>query len=143
MFSRTTGYALSALTLLARIPDQVVPAPTLARTLGLPANYMGKTFRRLQDEGLAEAVRGRGGGFRLGRPADEITLAQVVEAMEPLDHSAQCLMGKGSCHEEGACPAHRAWREASAPVFRFLEHHTLADLASEPDPRPHPLVRAS
>ena len=131
MFSQTSRYALSALTLLARRPGEIVSAAELADALDLPANYLSKTFDRLRAEGLVEAVRGRGGGFRLALPPAKVTLARVVGAFEPVDGARRCLLGKGTCGDVGGCPAHHAWKAASAPVFRFLETNTLADLASD------------
>lgn len=143
MFSRTVRYALSAMTVLARRAPEVVPATELAQELGIPANYLSKTLDRLRGEGLLEAVRGRGGGFRLARPARGISLAEVSNAIEPLDPSRQCLMGNGTCSDVGGCPAHHAWKAVSAPVIQFLEEHTLEELAHAPVAWPPSLERVS
>ncbi|MDT8369517.1 MAG: Rrf2 family transcriptional regulator [Longimicrobiales bacterium] len=83
------------------------------------------------------ATGGRRGGFVLTAPPEETRLADLVTPFEALGEARRCLLGRGACSDVGGCPAHREWKEASAPLFRFLEGRTLADLVKgTPDDDP-------
>jgi Rrf2 family protein len=130
MISKTAGYALNAVLYIAlqSEEDESVSAAAAAEALDVPANYLSKILRDLARAGVLLSDRGRNGGFRLARDAGSIRLLDVVEPFDGLDERRRCLLGRGACSEVGSCPAHRAWKEASAPVIRFFERRTLADL---------------
>lgn len=129
MISRTAGYALNAVLHMAARPDaEPLSAGAVADALGVPANYLAKILRELARAGVLASDRGRHGGFRLARPAGQIRLLEVIAPFDPLDEKQQCLLGRGMCTEVGSCPAHAAWKEASAPVVRFFESRSVADL---------------
>lgn len=136
MLSRTAGYALHAALLIAEDEGSDHPARRaheVAEALGIPPTYLAKILQTLARVGVLVSERGRNGGFRLARPAAETPLLAVVDPFDDLGRERQCLLGHGACSEVAACPAHREWREASAPAFRFFEQKTLADLmASRP-----------
>lgn len=138
MLSRTAGYALHATVAIAeRCPDGgPVPAAEVAEALDIPANYLAKILHTLAREGILVSERGRTGGFRLARPPETIGLLEVVSGFDDLGRERQCLLGRGTCTEVGGCPAHREWREASAPAFHFFESRTVADLVTGHDPLP-------
>ena len=78
MLSQTSEHAIRALLFLAQRPGgEAVPAARIAAALGAPANYLAKTLNALARRGLIASTRGPAGGFRLRRPADRITLAEV------------------------------------------------------------------
>ena len=82
MLNQTTEHAIRALLYLAQRPaGEAVPAERIARALGAPANYLGKTLSALARHGLVSSTRGPAGGFRLRPAADEIALARVVEGV--------------------------------------------------------------
>lgn len=130
MLSRTGGYAIHAtLHIAARSgPDRAVPAATVADALDIPANYLAKILNTLAREGILTSERGRTGGFRLARPPAEISLLDVVRHFDDLGETRQCLLRSRACSEVRSCPAHKEWKEASEPAFRFFEEHTVADL---------------
>ena len=131
MLTRTGGYALHAALAIAEKEGEdarPTPAAEVAETLGIPGTYLAKILQSLARAGILVSERGRNGGFRLARPADEIRLIEVVAPFDELGPERQCLLGRGTCSEVGSCPAHKEWREASAPAFRFFETRTLADL---------------
>lgn len=131
MLSRTAGYALHAALVLARDGEgreTAQRAHEVAQRLGIPANYLAKILQTLARAGVLISERGRNGGFRLARPAEETPLLAVVDPFDDLGRERQCLLGHGACSDVGACPAHAEWREASAPAYRFFERRTLADL---------------
>jgi len=130
MLTRTGGYALHAALAIAEMGQEgrIVRAGEVAQALGIPANYLAKILQSLARNGVLVSERGRNGGFRLARPASEIRLIDVVEGFDDLGRERQCLLGRGTCSDAGGCPAHKEWKQASAPAFRFFETRTLADL---------------
>ena len=133
MLTRTGGYALHAALAIAEMggDGRAVRANEIADALGIPANYLAKILQALARNGVLVSERGRHGGFRLARKPSEIVLLDVVADFDDLGRERQCLLGRGTCSDAGGCPAHREWREASAPAFRFFETRTLADLLAQ------------
>jgi len=133
MLTRTGGYALHAALAIAERggrEDRAIPAMELAEALEIPGTYLAKILQSLARADILVSERGRQGGFRLARPADQLHLIDVVAPFDDLGPDRQCLLGRGTCSEVGSCPAHQEWREASAPAFRFFETRTLADLVA-------------
>lgn len=130
MLTRTGGYALHAALAIAEMgaDGRAVRAHEVADALSLPPNYLAKILQALARAGILESERGRRGGFRLARAPADIRLIDVVEGFDDLGRERRCLLGRGTCSDIGGCPAHRAWRDASAPAFRFFESTSLADL---------------
>src|SRR5437868_4538043 len=84
-------WALHCTTVLALLPaDGALPASKLAEFHGVPAAYLAKALQSLSRAGIVESVPGRNGGYRLGRPPAEITLLDVVEAIEGQESSFRC-----------------------------------------------------
>lgn len=130
LLTRTGGYALHAALAIAEMgaDGRAVRAHEISDSLGIPANYLAKILHQLARSGVLVSERGRHGGFRLALRPEEVRLIDVVEGFDDLGRERQCLLGRGACSDVGGCPAHKEWREASAPAFRFFETRTLADL---------------
>lgn len=119
--SQRLDHVLRALTFLAQREDQTpVAAKTIAEELGLPRRFLETQLSLLSAQGLVEARRGAGGGCSLARPAAEITVRQVVEALEGeiLDVP----------HTSGSAVA-RMWEDAAEALSEYLDATTLQDLA--------------
>jgi Rrf2 family protein len=129
ILSQTAEYALQATTLLAQHEPAVVEVGILAEALGVPRNYLSKTLSQLTRDGLLESVRGKRGGFRLARPASQISLFQVVAPFERLGETRRCLLGQPVCSDRNACAAHASWKAIGEKIVRFFRSTTLADLA--------------
>ena len=131
MLSQTAEYALRAVVLLAgRAPGSTARVGELADALDIPQNYLSKTLHTLTRAGVLVSARGKGGGFALGRPAEDITLLEIVDPFDRLGTRPTCLMGQGECSEAHACAAHHTWKEVSSRVQGFFSQTTLADLAT-------------
>ena len=131
VISQTSEYALRAATFLAEREAQgPVDVTVLADALAVPKNYLSKTLGQLSRTGVLESIRGKNGGFRLARPGREIALYEVVEPFERFESTRRCILGQSECSEQGACPAHAAWRAIGERIVRFLRRTTLADLAT-------------
>jgi Rrf2 family protein len=130
VLSNTSEYALRAVLHLAMYGGEgPLKIEQLAAALGLPRNYLSKTLHQLARVGVLSSGRGKHGGFQLGVPAEELSLARVVEPFEPMTTLARhCLLGMGRCSDETACPAHHRWKVIAEPMRAFFETTTVADL---------------
>lgn len=137
MISRSSEYAIRALTFLARTADSRHHlARDMAADLDIPAPFLGKVLQPLVSKGFLHSQRGRSGGFRLARDASEIYLAQIIEAEETLGDGNTCLLGQKVCDDAHACPMHDYWKKASGEFHSRLRTTTLQDLANHCDAHP-------
>lgn len=100
---------------------------------GVPANYLSKILLELKKAGLVQAVRGTGGGYRLGRRPEQVRLMDVVEFIDGAAARPGCfLAGSDACSDEDPCLAHDRWAVVRDQYVAFLESTTLADVAEHP-----------
>jgi Rrf2 family iron-sulfur cluster assembly transcriptional regulator len=125
-------YAVMAMTDLAgQAPDRAVTLAEIADRQQLSLSYLEQLFARLRRRGLVMSVRGPGGGYRLARPANETTVADVVVAVDEPLRATRCV-GHGSaagCMKGGArCMTHDLWEETGRQIFDYLSSVSLADV---------------
>ena len=139
LFSTATGYALRTLAVLPE-DGKYSLAKQLATMLDLPGPYLAKILQLLAQEGILQSVRGPRGGFRLARPAEAITVGEVVKALEGTDAMAGCVMGYLHCDCDGTpCPLHASWIEVKAHMETSMTQVTIRDLQGmglHPLPKP-------
>jgi Rrf2 family protein len=135
MLSTTSQYALRALSHLAALPGEAVLGRDLADSVEIPANYLQKVLLTLHNAGLVTTARGSGGGYRLGKPAEEIRLIDVVELFEEVSRTKpSCFLSRTrTCSESTPCTAHFAWRSLQGAYLQFLVSTPLAAIAGNPD----------
>src|SRR5262245_35945834 len=105
MLTLTGEYALRAAVHLATQEEgRFFLARDMAEATQIPPAYLAKILQALVKEGLLTSQRGLHGGFRFSRSIAEITLAQVIGAIENLERFEQCILGQAECTEEAACP---------------------------------------
>ena len=128
LFSAATGYALQTLAALPEDGNYHL-SRDLARKLHLPAPYLAKILQSLVQAGLLESVRGPKGGFRLARPAREVTVGDVLQALEGTDVLQGCVMGPAArCSPGNPCPLHEAWSQVKTLVVMSMTQATIHDL---------------
>lgn len=127
--SRPVDYALRAMRHLATLADEEeATRSTLAGRLEIPEQFLAKVMRRLAVAELVESRRGVGGGFRLSRPAERISMLQVVEAVEGTEGLNACFLSSEPCSCKSPCGAHAAFAGVRAGMVRALKTTTIADL---------------
>ena len=137
MLSTTAEYALRALISLAQEPDKATLGRDLAASSGVPANYLSKILLDLKKAGFVQAVRGTGGGYRLGRSPKEVRLMDVVEFVDGASARPGCfLAGSSACSDDDPCLAHDRWGAVRDQYVAFLESTTLADVTEHPNRSP-------
>lgn len=98
-------------------------------------SYLEQLFGKLRRHELVESTRGPGGGYTLGRPAREVTVADIIFAVdEPLD-ATQCG-GKENCLDDQRCMTHDLWANLNAKMVEYLDSVSLADLVEQQKARP-------
>ena len=125
-------YAMVALCDLAlQPPDRLVSLAELSKRQNISLPYLEQLFVKLRRSGLVASVRGPGGGYRLGRPASEIRVADVLEAVDETVSAMHIGAGAsgGISGSRAQTLSNRLWESLSAHVYVFLHNHTLADVA--------------
>ena len=130
MLSRSAEYAVRALSLLAlREGNGALHSAEIAERLDLPPQFLTKILRRLKATDLVTSQRGRAGGFRLNRPADEISLLAVVQPVQDGQAGVECLLGQANCSDSDGCPLHEPLVEIRRAFHDLLAGTTLAEIA--------------
>ena len=130
MFSRTLEYALRAAAHLAMSAPELVTAAEMAEATQVPGAYLSKVLQQLRDHDIVATQRGIGGGMKLARPAAELTILDIAEAVEPIPRIRSCPLNITG-HGAKLCPLHRRLDQAMAIIEQNFAESTLADLVDE------------
>jgi Rrf2 family transcriptional regulator, iron-sulfur cluster assembly transcription factor len=129
--TRGADYGTRGIVRLARMSGRgVVLVSDIALAEGLPESYLAKIFQDLAKEGIVRSHRGAKGGFSLARPAGEITLRQIIEAIEGPIALNRCLAPSEGCERRPECSIHGALAKAQEQLVAILDGTTLQDLAA-------------
>lgn len=128
-------YAVTAMMDLA-IHDHEGPVTLadISNCQGISLSYLEQLFAKLRKSGLVEGVRGPGGGYRLGKPASQISIAQIISAVDENIDATRCR-GNEDCHSGEKCLTHKLWSDLSVRLFDFLDDLTLASFINRPEVR--------
>lgn len=134
--TRQGEYAIRAVLELARLPyGEVVSTKEVADRQGVPEAFLAKIMQILSRSDIVFTVRGPQGGVRLARSADEISLRQVVEAVEGPIYLNSCLANGAPCHQSPQCRVHQVWMRAQKAMLNELEGVSLAQLIEPEKPK--------
>jgi Rrf2 family iron-sulfur cluster assembly transcriptional regulator len=128
-------YAVTAMMDLAiHNDDGPVTLADISQCQGISLSYLEQIFAKLRRQGLVQGVRGPGGGYRLSRPASEITVADIIDAVGEGMDATRCG-GEANCHDGERCLTHELWSDLSGQIFGFLNQISLAEYAERPGVR--------
>ena len=133
MFSQTNEYALRIITYLAAHADAPAKNAAIAKATKVPPGYLYKVLQTLDKAGLVTARRGMHGGFMLTRAARDITVFEVVQAVDPLPRIRTCPLHLAS-HGVRLCALHHRLDQAFILVEEAFRASTIADLLDDPRP---------
>lgn len=148
MFSTKAEYGIRVMVELARrAGGEPIPLAEIAEHGGLPLAYLEHLVARLRKAGLVDSRRGSRGGYMLARPAAEISMADVVLALEgsiaPIECISEAADGSIVCARESspehACPTKLLWTRVRFSIVSTLRETSLADLVRDADGTPYPL----
>ena len=133
MFSQTVEYALRAVVHLAMAESRVQTTAEIAEQTKVPPAYLSKVLQGLRAEGIVKLQRGVGGGVRLGRDPDELTILDVVNAVDPIRRIRTCPLDLKS-HGVHLCALHRRMDNAMMAMEEAFRSTTLSELIADPNP---------
>jgi FeS assembly SUF system regulator len=133
--SRLTDYAVAALVRLSAA-EGVATSPGIAAAIGIPEPTVAKVLKILAGNGLVVSTRGARGGYRLGRPLAQISVAEIIVAVDGPIALASCVEGSGSaCESQMLCPVAGRWDPVNTAIRSALQNISLADMAQAALPR--------
>jgi Rrf2 family transcriptional regulator, iron-sulfur cluster assembly transcription factor len=128
--TRGGEYAIRAMSYLARFPDgHVASLHDIGQAQDIPESFLAKILQSLVHGGLAVSQRGAHGGFALARPATDISMRDVIEAVDGPVALNQCVLWPEDCERSGDCELHKAWMRAQAQLMDVLDTVTLRSLS--------------
>ncbi len=132
MISRTVEYALRAVVWLATRPQSPHTTRAIAEVMQVPPPYLSKVLQTLAEAGVVTSQRGLGGGFELARRSDQISVLDVVNAVDPFQRIRACPLHLAA-HETRLCALHQRLDDAMATVEAAFAGTTIAELADSGD----------
>ena len=121
-------YAVTAMLDLAiNYSEGPITLSDISKRQGISLSYLEQLFSKLRKRGLVDSARGPGGGYRLSRDAGEISVAEVISAVDESIDVTRCA-GKGNCQGDGNCLTHELWCDLSGQIHNFLNNITLGKL---------------
>jgi Rrf2 family protein len=131
--SNAGEYGVKAMLHLAFMENRNCKIVEISQAWGISDSFLRKILIRLSKAGLVTSSRGVSGGYILARFADNITMLDIVEAIEGKIYLNKCLLELELCENVSWCPIHRVWEKAQTAFTDSLNSTTLKDLVSEPE----------
>ena len=134
IYSRTAEYALRAMIHMAALPDnEYAMVKHIAAEGGIPSHFLAKILQDLARDGFLRSSKGPRGGFRLRRDPEEISMLQIVEAVDGAGRYDRCIGGSPECTDHAPCGMHDSWKALRSRIIEYLEGTTVADLSKALD----------
>ncbi len=133
IYSPTAQHALRALIFLARDNGaKPIRVTEIAAAEAIPKQFLSKILHSLRNKGLVKATKGPGGGYMLAKPSSEITVWNVVEAIDGLQNlENRCILGLRECTDTGSCALHYQWKRLREEFTRTIGSMTLEQASKE------------
>jgi len=138
--TRLTDYGVLLMTQFATAPERMRNAADLAAQAHVPVPTVSKILKSLMKHGLLESVRGAGGGYRLTRRPENISVQDIIVALEGPIALTECNLTASDCEQRSHCTVSRSWQRINRAFRLALADITLADM-TRPDFRPELSMR--
>lgn len=109
--------------------DKPVTLAGISERQSISLSYLEQLFSRLRKQGLVNSVRGPGGGYRIAKLHHEISVSDIITAVDEQIDATQCG-GHENCHEEGRCMTHDLWAALNGKILEYLSGISLADMVA-------------
>ena len=109
--------------------DKPVTLAGISERQSISLSYLEQLFSRLRRSGLVKSVRGPGGGYRIAKKLDQVSVSEIISAVDELIDATQCG-GQENCHDEGRCMTHDLWSSLNVKILEYLSGVSLADLVA-------------
>ena len=134
--SKLTDYGTVLLAHLAESDDRVCSAHDVAAATGIALPTVSKLLKLLARAELVISTRGANGGYQLARPAEQVTAADIIDALEGPVSITECSASDSQCEHEGVCSVGGAWQRVNTAIRRALDDVSLKDLLRSNSPTP-------
>ena len=124
MLSNKTGYAVLALACMINDKQEWYKVDDIVKRTDIPKPYLHKILHALGKSGFIQTKRGYRGGMSLSHPADQITLLDIVEAVQGEERMDRCLLGLAGCGDERNCPVHEFWSAQKEKIIKSMKVFT-------------------
>jgi Rrf2 family protein len=135
MISQTAEYALRAVVFPSKNADMAYTTDQIAKVTHVPAPYLSKVLRPLIKARIVQSQRGLGGGFSLLKDPNEITILDVINAVDPIERIETCPLGL-DIHSSNLCPLHKRLNEAVGLIESAFAKTTISELLEGPNDDP-------
>lgn len=129
--TRRTDYGVRALINLAQHHPDGQAAPAISKDMEIPVGFLRQVLQELGRAGLVNSQPGRTGGYALAKEPEDITLYDIIDALEGPTEEPACALDGGPCHWDRACAIHWVWLAARDAFKEKLQSATLAQIASD------------
>jgi len=132
LLSSACVYGLRASVYLASAEEEnYVSITRISEELDISRHFLTKVLQQLTEDGILESHKGPKGGVRLTRPGNEISLIEIVAAIDGMDILTECALGLPGCGIEKPCPIHDKWADTRDAIRKMLEETSLLDLVTK------------
>lgn len=130
IYSRSAEYAIRAFVHLASVQEgKYAMVKQIAEQADIPSHFLAKILQQLARKGFLRSSKGPTGGFCLRLPAAELSLLQIVDAVDGLSDYERCPAGMAECNDQAPCGMHDSWKGLRGRIMDYLEQTTILDLA--------------
>ncbi len=130
LVTRETDYAVRCVLFLTRMETEIASVGEIAEKMHIPKSFLAKILQRLVRAGIVESSRGSGGGFWLLKRPEDITLLDILTAMQGVAPVNTCAIDKRRCSLSAKCCVHPIWVDIRRDVERRLATTTMANLVN-------------
>ncbi len=131
VLSKSAEYGIRAMLYLVTLEcESYVSLRKIGEDLDISTPFLTKIFQKLTKDGILRSSRGPFGGVALARPAEEISLREILVAIDGPELFTECVLGLPECGERNPCPMHAAWAEVRSRLERMFDSETLAELSA-------------
>jgi len=131
LYSKSAEYAIRAFVHLSQVPEgKFAMVKNIAKEEEIPAHFLAKILQQLARKGLLRSSKGPTGGFVLRQKAEDISLKDIVMALEGLSDYEKCASGLAECNDDQPCGMHDSWNALRSRIIDYLKHTSIAAIAA-------------
>ena len=131
LISQACKYGIRAVLYLAQHDPGPLLSRDIAKALTIPEHFLAKILQDLSKAKLLHSSKGRGGGFRLARPARDIKLLEIVQAIDGQHFGEECVLGLPACSGTSPCALHSRWAFIKRDILQMMTAQSIEGLAHE------------
>lgn len=124
-------YAIRAIVYMAKEPEATYTATELYPHLDAPLKFLAKILQKMARKKILKSQRGVKGGFKIAMPLENLTIVDIIEAVDGAIALNKCLLTNYDCNREALCPVHPIWEEAQLKLKEALSKKTIADIVKQ------------